>query len=121
MEITPAIYGHQPFKGTNASGFSKINHYYWHYKRHIYLSCPIPRDEEKGLTDMTVLERGDLVFLRKEAQKARVGHVMVYLGKGRVIHSTFIDEEYGGTVVALFRPELQLLYQNALRIERITP
>ena len=46
---------------------------------------------------------------------------MVYLGGGRVIHSTRIDEEYGGTVVAYFRPALQVLYNNSLRIDSITP
>ena len=121
MEITPALYGRQPFKGTNASGFSRIDHYYWHYKRHIYLKNPVTRDPKQGLPDMDALQRGDLVFLRKVANDSKVGHVMIYLGKGRVIHSTQIEEEYNGTVVAFFRPELQLLYQNALRIDRITP
>jgi hypothetical protein len=46
---------------------------------------------------------------------------MIYLGEGRVIHSTRIDEEYGGTVVAFFRPELQKLYQTAVRIDTISP
>ena len=121
MEITPAKYGHQFFKGSNASGFSQTDHYYWHYKRNIYLSCPAQRNEEKGLPAMDALERGDLVFLRKAEDNAKVGHVMVYLGKGRVIHSTQIEEAYNGTVVAFFRPELQRLYQTALRIDRITP
>ena len=60
------------------------------------------------------------MFLRKEADNGRVGHVMVYLGDGRVIHSTTIDEDHGGTVVAFFRPELQQLYQTSLRIDTIT-
>ena len=32
-----------------------------------------------------------------------------------------IDEEYGGTVVAYFRTDLQLLYNNALRIDSFKP
>ena len=83
------------------------------------MECPTPRDGAKGLNDMDVLQRGDLVFLRKVAEDSKVGHVMVYLGDGRVIHSTQIEEEYNGTLVALFRPELQLLYQTALRIDRV--
>ena len=120
MEITPAFYGHQPFTGFNASGLSQIDFYYWHYKKHIHLMRPAARDDEKGLPSMDVLQRGDLVFLRKEVDNGRVGHVMVYLGDGRVIHSTIIDEDHGGTVVAFFRPELQLLYKTALRIDTIT-
>ena len=120
MEITPAFMGHQPFTGTNASGFSQITFYYWHQRKHIHMMCPAPRDEAAGLADMSLLQRGDLVFLRKEADKPRVGHVMVYLGDGRVIHSTTIDEDHGGTVVAFFRPELQQLYEIALRIDTIT-
>ena len=68
---------------------------------------------------MAALQRGDLIFLRKSANWGHVGHVMVYLGEGRVIHSTQIEEEFNGTVVAFFRPELQALYQTALRIDRI--
>ena len=120
MEITPAFYGHQPFPGSNASGLSQIDFYYWHYRKHIHLMRPAPRDEKVGLASMDALQRGDLVFLRKEADKGRVGHVMVYLGDGRVIHSTTIDEDHGGTVVAFFRPELQQLYETALRIDTIT-
>ena len=121
MEITPAKFGHRKYEGGNASSLSQIDHYYWHHDKHIYLTCPAQRVERKGLPSMDVLQRGDLVFLRRQADAARVGHVMMYLGDGRVIHSTIIDEDHGGTVVAFFRPELQLLYQNALRIERITP
>ena len=61
------------------------------------------------------------MFLRKGQNPSHVGHIMVYLGNGRVIHSTSIDEEYGGTVVAFFRPELQKLYHSHLRIESIVP
>ena len=121
MEISPTYMGFQAFRGTNASGFSGITDYYWHHKQRIRLVCPIQRDETIGLPSMDALERGDLVFLRKNDKTLQVGHVMIYLGDGRVIHSTRIDEEYGGTVVANFRPALQLLYNNALRIESISP
>ena len=120
MEITPANFGRNVFEGSNASGLSRITHYYWHYKRHIYLSSVIARDNRIGLPSMDALQRGDLIFLRREADKKLVGHVMVYLGEGRVIHSTHIDEDHQGTVVAFFRSELQKLYQNALRISRIS-
>ena len=36
-------------------------------------------------------------------------------------HITNIDDEYGGTVVAFFRPELQRLYETAVRIDTIDP
>jgi cell wall-associated NlpC family hydrolase len=121
MEITPASYRRQIFKGTTASGFSRITHYYWHQKKHIYFSRPEVQDQETGLPDMDALQRGDLVFLRKKPRSGRIGHVMVYLGDGRVIHSTNIEDVYGGTVVAFFRPELQHLFQTALRIDSITP
>ena len=121
MEITPVYMGRHSFQGTNASGFSGITDYFWHYKRRIHLTCPIQREEGVGLPSMDALERGDLIFLRKNEKTLQVGHVMVYLGGGRVIHSTRIDEEYGGTVVAFFRPALQVLYNNALRIESISP
>ena len=121
MEISPTFYGRQLFTGTNASGFSQITEYTWHHQRRIHCIRPIERDEEVGLPSMDQLTRGDIVFLRKEPVSARVGHVMIYLGEGRVIHSTRIDEEYGGTVVAFFRPELQKLYQTAVRIDTISP
>ena len=121
MEISPTFYGRQLFTGTNASGFSQITEYTWHQQRRIHCIRPIERDEEVGLPSMDQLKRGDIVFLRKEPVSARVGHVMIYLGEGRVIHSTRIDEEYGGTVVAFFRPELQKLYQTAVRIDTISP
>ena len=120
MEITPAFYGHQPFPGSNASGLSQIDFYYWHYRKHIHLMRPAPRDEKVGLASMDALQRGDLVFLRKEADKGRVGHVMVYLGDGRVIHSTYINSKYSGTVVANFRRALQKDYYTSLRIESVS-
>ncbi len=119
MEITPASYGRQPYYGANASSLSRATDYYWHHRERIHFANPVPRDKDLGLPSMDLLERGDLVFLRKNEKTTQVGHVMIYLGGGRVIHSTRIDEEYGGTVVANFRPALQILYQNALRIESI--
>ena len=121
MEISPTNYGRYAFKGTTASGFSSIKDYYWHWEKRIRLEGPGPGDPQVGLEDMGVLQRGDLVFLRKGQNPSHVGHIMVYLGNGRVIHSTSIDEEYGGTVVAFFRPELQKLYHSHLRIESIVP
>ena len=121
MEITPTAFGRRIFTGTNASGFSQITEYTWRYQRRIHCIRPIERDEEVGLPSMDRLKRGDLIFLRKEPASARVGHVMIYLGEGRVIHSTTIDEDHGGTVVAFFRPELQKLYQTSVRIDTITP
>ena len=92
--------------------------------RRIHCIRPLLRDEAVGLPSMDRLRRGDLIFLRKELPRARVGHVMIYLGEGRVIHSTHItniDDEYGGTVVAFSRPELQRLYETAVRIDTIDP
>lgn len=70
------------------------------------------------LEDIPRLERGDLVFLYSETA-SRIGHVMVYLGDGNVIHSTTVSEEYQGTLVAGFRQELQALYACARRITSI--
>ena len=61
------------------------------------------------------MERGDLVFLLNE-KHSRIGHVMIYLGDGNVIHSTTVSDDYRGTLVAGFRPELQELYSCATRI-----
>ena len=121
MEITPVYLGRAAFHGTNASGFSGVTDYFWHYERRIHLICPAQRDPAVGLVSLDDLQRGDLVFLRRNSATLQVGHVMMYLGEGRVIHSTRIDEEYGGTVVAYFRPDLQLLYNNALRIDSFKP
>ena len=50
----------------------------------------------------------------------KIGHVMVYLGDGRVIHSTYINSKYSGTVVANFRRALQKDYYTSLRIESVS-
>ncbi len=119
MEITPVSFGHRTFKGTTASGLAQITSYYWHHEKRINLIRPVVRDEEIGLPSMDLLQRGDLIFLRKQPEWGRVGHVMVYLGEGRVIHSTTIDNKYSGTVVANFRKALLRLYYTSLRIENI--
>ena len=67
-------------------------------------------------TTLPLLERGDLIFLVGETQ-GRISHVMIYLGDMRVIHSTTVTDFYRGTLVAGFRPELQGLYSNALRMQ----
>jgi cell wall-associated NlpC family hydrolase len=67
------------------------------------------------VTTLTDLKRGDLIFLVGETQP-RISHVMLYLGDMRVIHSTTVTDFYRGTLVAGFRPELQGLYANALRM-----
>ena len=55
------------------------------------------------------------MFLLNE-KRTRIGHVMLYLGDGNVIHSTTVSDDYRGTLVAGFRPELQELYSCATRI-----
>jgi hypothetical protein len=46
---------------------------------------------------------------------------MVYLGNNTVIHSTTIEGNYRGTLVAQFRNHLQGLYTSSRRIASITP
>ena len=72
-------------------------------------------EKAKAQEDIARLERGDLVFLLNE-KRTRIGHVMLYLGDGNVIHSTTVSDDYRGTLVAGFRPELQELYSCATRI-----
>ena len=68
---------------------------------------------------MDAFERGDYIFL-VNSTKDHIGHIMTYLRDGRVIHSTVIDYKvYRGTLVAGFRPALQELYYNAVRISSI--
>ena len=71
------------------------------------------------LQSLDDFERGDIIFLLK-ARGGSIGHVMMYLGDGRVIHSTYISNKYSGTVVANFRRELQRLYCISLRIESVS-
>ena len=72
-------------------------------------------EQSKMQEDIARLERGDLVFLLNE-KHSRIGHVMIYLGGGNVIHSTTVSDDYRGTLVAGFRPELRELYSCATRI-----
>jgi hypothetical protein len=46
---------------------------------------------------------------------------MVYLGNNTVIHSTTIEGNYRGTLIARFRSHLQGLYTSSRRIESIKP
>ena len=74
---------------------------------------------EEGQKSLDGFERGDVIFLLKSGG-GRIGHVMVYLGDGRVIHSTYISKRYSGTVVANFRHALQKLYYTSLRIDSVS-
>ena len=74
------------------------------------------RDKES----LAMLQRGDLVLLLNE-KRTKIGHIMVYLGNNTVIHSTQIEGNYRGTLVAQFRNHLQSLYNSSRRIASITP
>lgn len=74
------------------------------------------RDEES----LSKLERGDLVLLLNES-RTRIGHIMCYLGDMTVIHSTRIEGNYRGTLVAKFRNHLQGLYASSIRIDSFVP
>jgi cell wall-associated NlpC family hydrolase len=83
----------------------------------------IPVTMEEGRKSLDSFERGDIVFILGSGGGS-IGHVMVYLGDGRVIHSTYISKrhtgtEYSGTVVANFRKSLQKDYYLSLRIENV--
>ncbi len=100
------------FRETTASGLAHLELlYYQGLKLELEYVSKTSGDE----ADIPLLERGDLVFLLGETQP-RISHVMIYLGNMRVIHSTTVTDFYRGTLVAGFRPELQGLYSNALRI-----
>ena len=81
------------------------------------MAVPVPTATE--LKDLDSFERGDIIFLLG-SKGGTIGHVMLYLGDGRVIHSTYISRRYSGTVVANFRHALQKLYYTSLRIETIS-
>lgn len=100
---------------TTASGLANIDRY---YRGDQVIEAEKINDALRVLEDIPRLERGDLVFLYSETA-SRIGHVMVYLGDGNVIHSTTVSEEYQGTLVAGFRQELQALYACARRITSI--
>ncbi|MEA4915491.1 MAG: NlpC/P60 family protein [Christensenella sp.] len=104
--------GGKQFRETTASGLAHLEMLY--YKGTKYELKYVSKSSGDA-TSLPQLERGDLVFLIGETQ-ARISHVMIYLGDMRVIHSTTVTDFYRGTLVAGFRPELQGLYANALRI-----
>lgn len=68
------------------------------------------------MNELNELKRGDFVFLLKDTRN-RIGHIMIYLGNNFVIHSTNINEEFQGTLVAGFRTELQELYYLTRRLQ----
>ena len=70
--------------------------------------------------DLAKLQRGDLVLLLNE-RREKIGHVMIYLGNNTVIHSTTIEGNYRGTLVAKFRNHLHSLYASSQRIASIIP
>ena len=78
---------------------------------------PVPMGTE--LDSLDAFERGNIIFLLR-GKGGSIGHVMIYLGEGRVIHSTYISKRYSGTVVANFRRALQKLYYTSLRIDSIS-
>lgn len=104
--------GGKQFRETTASGLAHLEFLY--YKGTKY-ELKYVSESSGDSVSLPQLERGDLVFLLGETQ-ARISHVMIYLGDMRVIHSTTVTDFYRGTLVAGFRPELQGLYANALRI-----
>jgi cell wall-associated NlpC family hydrolase len=104
--------GNKQFRETTASGLGHIEMLYYKGKK-FELKYVSKNSEE--IETLPQFERGDLIFLVGETQ-ARISHVMIYLGDMRVIHSTTVTDFYRGTLVAGFRPELQGLYANALRM-----
>lgn len=104
--------GNKQFRETTASGLAHLELLY--YKGTKYELRYVSKSSGDATT-LPELERGDLIFLVGETQ-ARISHVMIYLGDMRVIHSTTVTDFYRGTLVAGFRPELQGLYANALRM-----
>jgi cell wall-associated NlpC family hydrolase len=112
MGATQIKSGGKQFRETTASGLAHLELLY--YKGQT-LQLKYVSKSSRDPSTISLLERGDLVFLIGETQP-RISHVMVYLGNMRVIHSTTVTDFYRGTLVAGFRPELQQLYTNALRI-----
>lgn len=104
-------------KETTAAGFSNTTKFYC---GDLQIDLEYLSEELGTLSDIERLERGDFVFLRN-ADRHSVGHIMIYLGEGNVIHSTTIDDTYRGTLVAGFREELQQLYHCATRIVSVGP
>ena len=96
---------------TTASGLANIERL---YRGEEEIAFHKLNERLRAVEDIARLERGDVVFLYNE-RGSRIGHVMVCLGGGNVIHSTTVAELYEGTLVAGFRPELQELYACARR------
>ncbi len=117
MELYPTAYVYYHWLESSASGLSKIEDYTWHGQKKVHMIVPVSMEE--GQKSLDGFERGDVIFLLKSGG-GRIGHVMVYLGDGRVIHSTYISKRYSGTVVANFRHALQKLYYVSLRIESVS-
>jgi len=105
--------GNKQFRETTASGLGHLEVLYYRGQK---FEMKYVSKSSGDATTLPLLERGDLVFLVGETQ-GRISHVMIYLGDMRVIHSTTVTDFYRGTLVAGFRPELQGLYSNALRIQ----
>ena len=105
--------GNKQFRETTASGLGHLEALYYRGQK---FEMKYVSKSSGDATTLPLLERGDLVFLVGETQ-GRISHVMIYLGDMRVIHSTTVTDFYRGTLVAGFRPELQGLYSNALRIQ----
>ncbi len=104
--------GNKQFRETTASGLAHLELLYYNGKKFALEYVSKSSGDE---TTIPLLKRGDLVFLIGETQP-RISHVMIYLGDMRVIHSTTVTDFYRGTLIAGFRPELQGLYTNAIRI-----
>ncbi len=117
MEMYPTGYVYYHWTESSASGLSNILKYTWRSQKQIEMAVPVPTATE--LKDLDSFERGDIIFLLA-SKGGTIGHVMLYLGDGRVIHSTYISRRYSGTVVANFRHALQKLYYTSLRIETIS-
>ena len=117
MELYPKGYVYYHFTETTASGRAGIKNYIWHGQKQVHMIEPMSLEE--GQKSLDGFERGDIIFLLR-SHGGSIGHVMVYLGEGRVIHSTYISARYSGTVVANFRKALQRLYYTSLRIESIS-
>ena len=62
----------------------------------------------------TTAASNEVLYSLLKSGGGRIGHVMVYLGEGRVIHSTYISKRYSGTVVANYRRDLMKLYYTLI-------
>ncbi len=117
MELIPTGFYRIGWDGTTASGLSNTFEYVWHGDKRVHLAVPVTMEE--GQNSLDGFERGDIIFTMA-SRNGSIGHVMVYLGEGRVIHSTSIDSRHSGTVVANFRKALQQLYSVSVRIDSIS-